>query len=184
MLTAALMELEAMRLDLKPPAADATAHVVQTLQQTLETTRSLTVQLSPPVLRELGLLPALRWLAREVLQPRGIEVQFEFHDPQVKLEDETALILFQSVREIFANVIKHSHATNVVIRTSRQDGRLHICVEDNGVGFDSVRWVVQPDLGNHFGLFNIREQLRAVGGILEFESEPKRFTRAQVSIPL
>jgi signal transduction histidine kinase len=81
-------------------------------------------------------------------------------------------------------VIKHSQATSVLIRCSEENRRLNVVVEDNGIGFDSARWVAQPDSANHFGLFNVREQLGSVGGILEFESEPKRFTRAHVSVPL
>jgi PAS domain S-box-containing protein len=189
-LACAMMELEMLRE--QPPQSGPDGHttrasidrVKRMIERTLETTRSLTVQLSPPALRELGMPKALQWLARETLSPRGIDVQFSFDVPRLSLDEESSLILFQSAREIFANVLKHAHARQVVVSASQRDGRAWICVEDDGVGFDGARWLVQPGPGNHFGLFNVREQLSAVGGTLEFESEPGRFTRAQLSIPL
>ena len=93
------------------------------------------------------------------------------------------------MREVFVNVVKHSRAKHVVVRVRRDDdanqgARLHLVVEDDGIGFDYARWTLQPDVGDHFGLFNVREQLACVGGTLQFESEPNRFTRAHLSIAI
>jgi PAS domain S-box-containing protein len=191
MLTCALMELEQLREAPREAPREASedseasiARIKRIIEQTLETTRSLTVQLSPPALRELGVPRALEWLAGQTLQTRGIDVRFDFELDRLPLDEEPALILFQSVREIFANVIKHAKAHHVVVSARVRDATAWICVEDDGVGFDAARCMIQPEVGNHFGLFNIREQLSAVGGTVEFESEPGRFTRAQLSIPL
>jgi signal transduction histidine kinase len=191
MLAAALMEVQAARGKCDADGDGSLDRIALLLQRTLETTRSLTVQLCPPVLRELGLLPALRWLATQVLDPRGIACEFELDEQLEQLDprpmnEETCLIVFQSVRELLVNVVKHSRASRVVLTGRRVGGQVELTIADNGVGFDPHRCCAHDDpddSGNHFGLFNVREQIGYVGGTVDIQSGPNRSTRIRLIVP-
>jgi PAS domain S-box-containing protein len=148
-------------------------------------TRSLTGQLSPPVLYELGLLPAVRSLAWQLLEPRGIRVECDFADAR-QPGDERRVIAFQAVRELFVNILKHSRANNVKLRARESGEMLCLSVEDDGVGCEVSRGSTpaRGEGSTRFGLFNLREQLHYAGGTFTLESEPGRFTRSTLTIPL
>ncbi len=151
------------------------------LDEAISHTRSLTFDLSPPILYELGLEPALEWLAEQFQQKYGIPVQMH-DDGQLKpLGDDVRGMLFRAVRELLINVAKHARAQNVALTVNRIEGSISIQVKDDGAGFDG-RDSMQPARG--FGLFNIRERLTAIGGRLGIESERGHGATITVVAPL
>ncbi len=182
MLTVALMRLEGLRQDLPQEFRSNFADIADVLQQVVETARSLSVQLSPPILHEFGLRRALEWIAQKLLSQQNIPLKCELNLSD-GMKDDKALTLFHATREALVNILKHSRASCVIVRAWEADDAVHVSVEDDGMGFDVGRWVSEPSAGNHFGLFNVREQLEDLGGGLRLESVVNRFTRVHAWVP-
>jgi signal transduction histidine kinase len=91
-----------------------------------------------------------------------------------------SILLFQVVRELYMNVVKHSQAHQVVTHIRREGDRLLVQVEDDGIGFDA------SSIDKHvtFGFFSIRERLKYLGGSLEIDTTPGKGTRIAISSPL
>lgn len=139
--------------------------------------RNLTFDLSPPILYELGLVPAIEWIGEKISEEYDLTVDF-VEDGQVKVVGpDLAPLLFRSVRELLMNVVKHARASRVRITVSRKDGKILIVVEDDGIGFDVSR-LQDWSPPQSFGLFSIHERIPLLGGSLVVESEPGKGTRA------
>lgn len=156
------------------------------LQQCMSFTRSLMAQLSPSVLHDLGLVPALQWLAEQMRQ-QGLTVEVQVNtEEQPRLEDNEADMLFQSIRELLLNVIKHAGvllATVVV----EQDGDKNwlISVQDSGTGFEVGTMPNRPSAsGERFGLFSIQERMELMGGHCFIDSKPGRGATVTLSLPI
>jgi PAS domain S-box-containing protein len=188
---AQLLALSRIRLaqakrQLGTPALEATVNEVQeVIDQALAYTRSLVAQLSPPLLKEFGLLMALRWLA-EQMQQRNLVVSLDVETGAPALPEDHAMLLFQSVRELLMNVVKHAGTDRARITVAEMDGWLHILVADEGVGFLPTDSSVTAKEGAApgFGLFSIHERLRSLGGRFELQTHPGRGTKAALIIPL
>lgn len=173
------MKLESAAADPNnPDLAASLGEVANLIGQTIEATRSLTFEMSPPVLYELGFEAAIGWLANQTRQRFGIETEFINDRKHKPLDNDVRIVLFQAVRELLANVVKHSKADRVKISIQAAQGLIRITVEDNGVGFDVSR------TGTGFGLFNIRERLDHIGGGIELSSKPGLGTKITLFAPL
>ncbi len=146
-------------------------------------TRTLIADLAPPSLQEFGLVEALKWL-REQMRSHGLSVTVTTDLQHINLPEDQAILLFQSVRELLFNVIKHAQ-TDVALVTldATQTGELRVVVEDSGVGFDAAGLVVRDSNTTRFGLFSVSERMQALGGRIELESSPSRGTRASMILP-
>ncbi len=146
--------------------------------------RSLTFELSPPTLYELGLEPTLEWLAEQTQRDQGIVCQFENDRKLLKpLNDDVSVVLYQSVRELLMNAVRHGQASHVKISLWEQDSGMGILVKDDGVGFDLSKIPTLPSTKGGFGLFNIRERLEALGGQLLILSGPNGGVLATILLP-
>lgn len=184
-LAVAVMKLQGL-LDGKSNGDDAAGpiqHACSLIQESIQHARSLTMQLSPPILFELGLAPALEWLAEQVEKEHALAVSVEDDERDKPLTEEVRALLFRAVRELLINIVKHAHAKNVSVRLSKDGDYLRVLVEDDGVGIDRAR-LRAPERASGFGLFNIRERLAHLGGKLELESEAGRGTRVALVAPL
>ncbi len=153
-------------------------------EEMIKYTRSLTFDLSPPILYELGFEVAVEWLIEQIHKRHGILIFFENDGQPKSLDDDIRSLLFQAARELLVNVVKHAQATHVNVFVSRKKDHIKIDIEDNGIGFDVVRISPRMDKNSGFGLFNIRERLHYIGGGLELDSGPGRGTRASLTAPL
>ena len=150
----------------------------------IQDTRSLTFQLSPPILYELGLEEALEWLVEQMQEQQGIVSEFE-DDGQVKpLKEDVRIILFQAVRELLVNIAKHSHASKAKIVTKRDGDSMRIEVKDDGIGFDIYRVNSGINKNYGFGIFSIRERLNYIGGCFDIESKHGYGTCVTLIAPL
>lgn len=153
------------------------------LKELATETRSLTFELSPPVLYDLGLEVALKELGEKMLTKYAIEfVYYDDEEPKL-LDKDVRVLLFQSVRELLVNIIKHAKAKNVIISTNRENDEVRITVEDDGVGFDPAICSGAKRAGG-FGLFSIRERLNYIGGYLQAEPGDEKGSRIILAAPM
>ena len=156
------------------------------VDDSLTYTRNLVAELSPPVLHEFGLFTALRWLG-EQMKRYQLTVTVRINTPEeLKLPENQAVLLFQSVRELLLNAAKHAGSKKAVIEALGCKGFLRILVEDNGVGFNPKTLSSQQPsaTSSKFGLFSIRQRMEALGGRLELHSNPGEGTRATLILPM
>jgi signal transduction histidine kinase len=169
--------------------SDLMKQLEEVFSMALTYTRTLVAELSPPVLREQGLAEALKWLGA-YMQKYGmvvyVSIPENFH---LELPEDQKILLFQSVRELLINSSKHSGSHEAWVSVEQGDGKLRIHVQDNGVGFDlafvatSAR-VPEGAFSSQFGLFSIRERMKALGGKLDIRSSPGKGTTATLELPI
>jgi signal transduction histidine kinase len=153
------------------------------IEQAIQETRTLMFDISSPILYELGFDAAIRHLTDQIQRQHGIFITFE-RDPQPgPLADDLRILLFQAVRELLVNVVKHARAGHVNVRIARDGGLIQVSVKDDGIGFDASQSPKQRTSMGGFGLFSIRERLEHVGGCLLIESEPGRGTLVTLMAP-
>jgi PAS domain S-box-containing protein len=153
------------------------------LQQAIQETRSLTIDLSPPVLYRLGFEAAVTWLAEDMQRKHGFNVHVHHDEHPKPLSEDIRVILFQAVREILTNAAKHAEATDVDIAVRADDRKIKVQITDNGKGFDPKAVRVASD-STSFGLFNIQERLTHVAGDLQISSKIGEGSRFVLTAPL
>jgi PAS domain S-box-containing protein len=158
--------------------------IQEALKQVIANTRSLTFELSPPILYELGLEAALEWLGEHFHRQHGLAWQFEDDGQPKPLGNDVKIVLFRSVRELLINIVKHARTDAVRVGVCRLNGSIRIMVQDQGRGFDLRKTSSRPDNNYGFGLFNIRERLRHLGGNLDIDTSPGHGTRITIMAPL
>lgn len=155
----------------------------QAITQALEYTRSLVAELAPPSLHDFGLLEALEWLASQ-MQRHGLSVVVKEDIESLSLPEDQAVLMYQSIRELLFNVLKHAEANQATISVTVTDqNTLEVTVADDGTGFDPTSIATTSAGSNRFGLFSARERMEAMGGRLEVHSAVGQGTRATLIIP-
>jgi signal transduction histidine kinase len=168
-------------LDRAPP--DALKRLASLLDEAINATRSLSVELSPPVLQDEGLLAALDWLARHVANTHNLTLEMDLPDTLEVPAEDLRTLLFRSLRELVFNVAKHANVDTAHLRVRRENGTCVGEVWDEGTGFDPDR-LDNADPNDHFGLFSIRERIDLVGGSFTIDSTPGEGTHATITVPL
>ena len=153
------------------------------LDQSLTYTRTLVSQLSPTCLYEFGLHAALVWLGSE-MGKQGLTVTLKSEVETPNLPEDQAVLVFQSVRELLYNVLKHSGVNEVMVNLSLQGNHLLIEVKDAGCGFRENPEERNEQSPTNFGLFSIRERLEALGGEMVLHSAPQKGTQVLLRIPI
>ena len=173
-------------LDSNMSAAEHARGVKETLAllgEALDSSRSLSVSLCPPVLLEAGLMPGLRWLADWMENKHGLLVKIIGGNiPAVS--GSLNILLFQAVRELLFNVVKHAGVNQAVVLIEHPEIKsLRLVVVDHGKGF-SFKESQSRLLPGGFGLFHLRERLAYIGGGLDVKSEIGKGSRVSLSVPL
>jgi len=145
--------------------------------QSLDDTRQLSRLLRPPILDDLGLEPALRWLGRSVEEATGLPVVVEI-EMLPSLDGELQTLLFRVAQEALNNAAKHAAASSLLLRLVRRGPQLQLQLIDDGNGFDPSATTSGSGLGG------MRERLRLYGGQLELRSSPGHGTRLRALVPL
>jgi len=187
LLATAKMKIAPLRTAMADPADERIAEVQHLVEQALQQTRSLTYQLSPPILYQLGLEAGLKWLAENAAKQYGFAVHFTRLGESATLDEESSTFLFSAARELLVNVAKHAHAQSVDLRLRWCDDSVEVLVHDDGKGFAShvaADGSGVPESPDGFGLFNIQERAGDLGGRLRLRSEPGRGTAVKVRLPL
>jgi PAS domain S-box-containing protein len=157
--------------------------VASQLDQAVEEARTLSFELSPSVLYDLGFEVAVEDLAERFSIERKIDCRFENSDEPKPLEEAIAVLLYRSVRELLINVAKHANATTIKISLERIENELHITVEDNGDGFDVSVLNSLSRQPKGFGVLSVQERLRHIGGHFEIQSGDGSGTKVTLVAP-
>ncbi len=155
----------------------------QVMDRAVKFTESFAGSLTPPLLHDKGVLPALQWLARR-MEAQGLTVTLHLPEDAPALDGDQAILLFQSVRELLLNVLEHAQTRRASVTAAHEPpGWLRVAVEDAGKGFD-VREMEQAGPANQrFGLFSIGERMALLNGRMEIRSLPQQGTRITLLLP-
>jgi two-component system CheB/CheR fusion protein len=164
-----------------PALAEHAAESEDFLDRAIQVSRQLTVDLSPPVLAGDGLSQTLEWLTTQMEVVHGLTVELRAEQPFVIPQEGMRVLLFQIIRELLFNVVKHAGTDRASVSIVEVDGGLRITVADGGDGFDPDALEPRPEGG--FGLFSVRERLQLFGGRLEMHSSPGEGARMTAIIP-
>lgn len=184
LLVASKIQLSAMRRRVHDETLlGPVQQIERLLDESIEESRSLTRDLSPPILYEAGLAAGLEWLARRNQEKYGLKVRVTADADSAPTDEETMVLLFESVRELLFNVIKHAHTDSAEVAMRKYGPNdVEVEVADHGSGFEIAAAEDVRDLDS-FGLFSVRERLRAVGGCVEIRSAPGKGTQILLRAP-
>jgi PAS domain S-box-containing protein len=175
-----------MRLESLPgrlfSAGEAIIHEIESLiREAIATSRSLSVELFPPVLHQASLREAFSWLIRSMEKKHKLKVHFHATIGVTHFSPETNTLLFMAVREILLNTLKHSGTHEAYLTMLRiKEDRFWIIVEDRGKGFEPKTILGE---GSGSGLFSIQQRLQFLGGRFCIESAPDQGTKVILEIP-
>jgi signal transduction histidine kinase len=185
LLVAARMQLAALSRTQDAAQREPIAReIADILERSFQLTRSLSVELAPPVLYEHGLAAALEWLAAGTRKNYNIEVTVEADSLANPKAADVRIFLFRAVRELLLNSAKHAggSAVHITMQYGRAD-KVRIIVADDGPGFDPNSLDDKRTGSQTVGLLNIRERVNSFGGEFHIKSGPKRGTRITLSLP-
>ena len=152
------------------------------IDESIKTSRSLVAELSPPILHNEGLVAAIKWLGKWMEEIHGIKVEIKSEIVIEPDSDGISYMLFQSVRELLLNIVKHSQVKAAQVSISRIDDQIQIIVSDEGTGFNSSQ-IGEQGTATGFGLSNMRERLGLLGGYMEIDSTTDIGTRVSINAP-
>ncbi len=158
--------------------------IEEMLERSFNLTRSLSVELSPPVLHQSGLAAALEWLATQTRKHDNVQVNVEVDSSANPKAVDVSVFLFRAVRELLLNALKHGNGSPVhIAMTSAGDRKLRIVVADRGPGFDPDALDPEQTGAGGLGFFNIRQRMTSIQGELQIESAPGHGTRITLIAP-
>jgi PAS domain S-box-containing protein len=183
--------LTAAKINLKIIAPDVPAKVtgrlddsIELLDRLLRQVRQLSLDLRPPLLDELGLVPTLRWLVDQQAQRAGLRLTFTANIDGLEIDPDVQTACFRVAQEAITNIIRHSGAKSLAVEVRREAERLTLSVRDDGAGFDPA--AIQQRAAQHstLGLVSMKERVLLVRGGLEVNSVPSQGTEIRAWFPL
>ena len=178
-LTALLMEASAAASEPHESGQQsARLRSIKTLAEgSLESVRNMALLLRPPMLDDLGLIPAVEWQAREVAKRTGMRVRVSANEFEDILSEEQRTCIYRVVQEALNNSARHSSAHTVQVQLEDRGGRVQLIVRDDGSGFD-------PQGARGLGLLGMEERVRRAGGSFDLETQAGHGTQIRVTLPL
>jgi len=155
------------------------AQMLAMLDACVSSTRRIAADLRPLVLDDLGLVPAIEYLAQNFTRRTGVPCELEAEE-DIELDEPYATGVFRIVQESLANAAKHAQASQVKVRVAREPRALVLAVQDDGVGFDPA----EPRKPQSLGLAGLRERAHLLRSVLSVASAPGQGTRVEARIPL
>ncbi len=179
-------DLAHLRADLAqhPASAGSTTSMITTLDRVIEDIRTLSFELSPPVLEHLGLLSALRWLAEHMGQRYNAQISVADDSREPPLSTEERTVVFRAVRELLNNAVKHAVGAEVVISCLTGRELTRIVVRDSGPGFDAIESPASSQEIQRYGLLSVEQQVRGIGGQFDLATQLGEGTRATILLPI
>jgi PAS domain S-box-containing protein len=182
LLTSIHLALDAAARDLPPATRERLRGVQELLKQTEEQLRRLSHELRPTVLDDLGLVPALEFLAKGASTRTGIQIAVGGNG-NGRLPPSIEIALYRIAQEALTNVARHAHATHVWVEVHHADPLVRCSICDDGIGFDVTDALARRG-ERGIGLPGMRERAEALGGTLQIVSAPGRGTDILVTMPL
>jgi PAS domain S-box-containing protein len=160
---------------------DSVNQLQSSLSEAITITRNLSVDISPVVLQDEGIKEAIHWLSARMKEQHGLQVEIDIRDNLDRLPDSIRVTLFQTIRELLFNIVKHAGTLQAQVTVEMLDQNASIIIADHGSGFDPKTVMADPQTAH--GLMIIRDRLKLMGGTLRIESAAGKGTRAQIEIP-
>ena len=154
------------------------------IRDILQEVRRFSRDLRPAILDDLGLLPAIDWLAGDVKNTYGVEVGIKISGSERRLSQDAELLFFRIIQEALRNVTKHSHASSAEVQIAFNDKNVTVTISDDGHGFQVPENLGGlPQIGK-LGLAGMMERVQLIGGKLNIKSEPGKGTQVIVEAPV
>ncbi|MGV3771673.1 MAG: PAS domain-containing protein [Verrucomicrobiales bacterium] len=182
-LTAAKMNLQEVAGLVDGQKKGAVEGTIKMVENLLDEVRSLSLELRPPLLDDLGLEPTLEWFFEDQQSRFGIKSELFMQIP-AKLDRKVETTCFRIVQEAVTNIVRHAKASLTNVFVTVEEGRLHLSIKDNGVGFDYVKARDNARAGGSIGLLSMEERARLAGGALRFKSSAIGGTEIEAWLPL
>ncbi|HXQ32966.1 MAG TPA: PAS domain S-box protein, partial [Anaerolineales bacterium] len=167
---------------ISPATYEDLRQVQRWLSDAIGITRSLSIDLSPVVLQGEGLHEAILWLTSQMKDQHGLQVQLDAKDNLTILDDQMRLMLFQTIRELLFNIVKHADTSQATITLEQVNERALITISDTGKGFDIGAVMNDPKAAH--GLLVVQDRLSLLGCTMDMTSEPGKGTRVVIEAPL
>ena len=164
--------------------ADKLEQIRGLLSQAIDECRMVMSDLTPALLYELGMIPALQDLARQLTAKHGARIVVEPEGREATVSNVLRGVLFESVRELIVNALKHAGPCEIRVGIRADAHELILCVADNGKGFATPAAAKPASKQGGFGLLNIRQRVEGLGGRLEIVSVPGQGTTATIRMPM
>ncbi len=158
--------------------------ITKDIEKLIDDTRTFTFSISPPLLYELGLDAALAYRCDNIRKTTSVDCRFLTHGTEQQIPEDTKVLLYQMAHELLVNVTKHSKASKVLVQTRWGTKKVHLLVEDNGVGLANHAAEPKDPNKTGMGLFSIRERLKTLGGKFDIVSTPGKGTSVSIVVPL
>ena len=182
-LTAVILNLQSAQRKLGSPTPALLHECIGVVQSALEQVRSLSLDLRPAALDDLGLVQAMQWYISRQSQRAGFAATFKATPPALRPAPEVAIVCYRVVQEALTNVVRHAHAHRVGVELLQGAAELELVICDDGVGFDVAYALQQAGRGTSMGLLGLQERVAPLGGRVEITSTPGSGTQIRVRIP-
>lgn len=184
-LTAALLNLQVLSsltdLEELPARLDDSLSLID---RVLRQVRTLSLNLRPALLDDLGLAPALRWLVSRQAERAGFETQFNADFMDERFASDIEITCFRAVQEAITNVVRYAQAKSVTVDLLKPGADLCVSIRDDGVGFDVGAALQRAAHGHSMGLLSMQERVLLLGGQMRIESAPGHGTTIHLRLPL
>jgi signal transduction histidine kinase len=160
----------------------AVNEIFSLLNKAINESKQITYDLSPPILYELGLIPAFKWRLEQIERTNNIRTKITGEKVDFNFKKDDNIFIYRIVNELLQNAVKHAKASEIDVEIMQKGNKYLISVRDNGIGFKVLKKVGTEKIGG-FGLQSIKERLESLRGKLYLKSDPGNFTTATIEIP-
>jgi signal transduction histidine kinase len=179
----------APQADAASAAAAAASDAIAIVDDLIARVRKMSVDLRPPLLDEVGLVPALRATCTRRRWCAGVAVELTDGDGDAaadgaRLSPDVEIACFRVAQESVTNVLRHASARNIAIHIERQPRSVRLAIRDDGRGFNPATSLEAAAAGGHLGIVGMRERARASGGTFKLESQPGKGTTVEIELPI
>ncbi|MDU0458444.1 MAG: GAF domain-containing protein [Geobacteraceae bacterium] len=180
----AKMKLDSLTARLSPDSLhDCAQEACALVEASIQDIRSLTFRMRPPILDTAGIETALKWLCSSLGKDYSLRVDFSSDNRPRPLSAEARYSLYQAVRELLLNVVKHAGTDKASLALRSEDRTLAVLVTDRGIGFNQAEAVEKHVNNGGYGLYNVRQRIRQMGGSLTIDSSPGSGTSIRLVVP-
>ncbi|MDO9043037.1 MAG: CHASE4 domain-containing protein [Desulfocapsaceae bacterium] len=158
--------------------------IASIVEQTVQDVRTLTFELSPPILYELGLKAALEWLAEDFQKKYSLQIKSKCDECPKCTTPAFLALLFRTIRELLINVVRHAHADTAEVEVRCTGKGVRITVRDYGCGMKDADQKNEENTNTGFGLFSVRERVINIGGTVVIDSQKGQGTTITLTIPI
>lgn len=163
--------LDSLRPRLAPSEIEPLHNLVPMLRETSEEVRTIVMNLRPSMLDDLGIMATISWFCRQFKQIySSLEIMENIRCTERDIPDHLKTIIFRIIQEAMNNVVKHSRATRVVLGLCKTNGRIELCIQDNGKGFDLTGKLFMESMEKGFGITGMKERTEISGGSFHIHS--------------